>query len=272
MLTVLGVSGLGLLAGSRQVLAEDTASDEKPMRFVAVRSGEPGCEPTCPEWISAEGDIDEEAPARFKKLLREIKGRNLPLLLSVQRGDIGAAMALGRLLRRNGISVAVSRTAFKDCRPSEGNCRPNDPTGSRYAGVALVSGGRCQNECLAVLAGGVVRLAGEWPRVGPFDIADSAKGVDKRIGSYLKEMGVDPMILDLGKTSSLKGRRLGISEMQSTGLVTLIFGANLLVAPGVCKTSPAADNCRVFTTMDLPATMPQGNGGVATGPVAQPSE
>lgn len=253
-IALLGVLGFCLLTGSREASAQ--LVDEKPMRFVAVRSGEPGCEPTCPEWISAEGRIDKEAPVRFKKFLKESRARDLPLLLSAQRGDIGAAMALGRLLRRNGMSVGVSRTAFKDCRPSEGNCSPNGPAGSRYIGVALVSGGRCENECLAILAGGVVRLAGERPRVGPFDIANPAKGTNKRIGSYLKEMGVDPTILDMGKTSPLNGRRLGITEMQSAGLVTLSLGADLLVAPGVCKVSPAADNCRVFTTMDLPATPP----------------
>lgn len=262
----LGMLGLGVLFGSWEASAQ--VVDEKPMRFVAVRSGESGCEPTCPEWISAEGRIDGDAPVRFKKFLKGGKGRNLPVLLSAQRGDMSAAMALGRLLRRNGMSVAVSRTAFKDCRPSEPGCKPNDPTGSRYIGMALVSGGRCENECLAILAGGVVRLAGERPRVGPFEFAKPAKDFERRIGSYFREMGVDPMILDPGKA----GRPLDVSEMQGAGLVTLSFDANLLIAPGVCKVSPAADNCRVFTTMDLPASTLQGSHGVATERAASPSK
>lgn len=43
--------------------------DHSEMQFVVTRSSAPGCEPNCPEWISAEGDISAGTPALLKRTL-----------------------------------------------------------------------------------------------------------------------------------------------------------------------------------------------------------
>ncbi|MCG7509331.1 hypothetical protein [Mesorhizobium retamae] len=247
----------GMCAKAGEIPAEEAASLEAPMRFGLVRSGEPGCEPTCPEWISAEGRLDKEAPNRLKATLKQVKGRDLPLLLSSRGGELHAAMALGRLLRKNGTSVAVGRTTYISCRTEEANCGAPDAANARYVGAALVAGARCERECLLVLAGGVTRLAGEEAKVAPIDLMDRLQGAGKQIRSYFKAMRVDPRILDPGKPAPLDDGPLKLAEMQAAGLVTLSFDARLLVSASVCRTSPAADNCRVFTTMDLPEPHPK---------------
>ncbi len=45
------------------------------MRFAVVRSNAPGCEPNCPEWISAEGTIEADTPGLLKRTLKALKGR-----------------------------------------------------------------------------------------------------------------------------------------------------------------------------------------------------
>ena len=82
------------------------------MAFVVVRSGEPGCEPTCPEWISAEGGIAANTPAQLKKLLKTLGGRKLPIVVSSPGGDVDAALALGRMIRQYKLDVAVGKTRF----------------------------------------------------------------------------------------------------------------------------------------------------------------
>ncbi|WP_353806251.1 hypothetical protein [Mesorhizobium sp.] len=87
------------------------------MRFVVVRSSAPGCEPTCPEWISAEGSIEAGTPALFKRTLKGLGGRKLPVVVDSPGGNVEAALALGRLLRKNKLDIAVGKTRFTGCQP-----------------------------------------------------------------------------------------------------------------------------------------------------------
>ena len=58
------------------------------MRFVVVRSSAPGCEPTCPEWISAEGSIVAGTPALFKRTLKGLGSRKLPVVVDSPGGNV----------------------------------------------------------------------------------------------------------------------------------------------------------------------------------------
>ena len=82
-----------------EAVAQAKPEDDQ-MVFVVVRGGEPGCEPTCPEWISAEGGIVADTPARLTKLLKTVGGRRLPIVVSSPGGDVDAALALGRMIRQ----------------------------------------------------------------------------------------------------------------------------------------------------------------------------
>ncbi|TIS94081.1 MAG: hypothetical protein E5W87_34205, partial [Mesorhizobium sp.] len=62
------------------------------MRFVVVRSSAPGCEPICPEWISAEGSIEAGTPALFKRTLKALGGRKLPVVVDSPGGNVEAAL------------------------------------------------------------------------------------------------------------------------------------------------------------------------------------
>src|SRR5690348_1002266 len=92
---ILGMALLvaGLLtvpAGAATKSKASEADVSPPMRFVIVRSHEAGCEPNCPQWISAEGEVTPQTPALFKKFLKQVGKNRLPVLINSLGGDVEA--------------------------------------------------------------------------------------------------------------------------------------------------------------------------------------
>ena len=95
------------------------------MRFVVVRSSAPGCEPNCPEWISAQGTIEAGTPALLKRALKKLGGRKLPIVVDSPGGNVDAALALGRMIRKSKLDIAVGKTWFEGCQPEDKDCTDN---------------------------------------------------------------------------------------------------------------------------------------------------
>ncbi|RWO41511.1 MAG: hypothetical protein EOS11_17870 [Mesorhizobium sp.] len=211
------------------------------MRFVVVRSSAPGCEPTCPEWISAEGSIEAGTPALFKRTLKGLGGRKLPVVVDSPGGNVEAALALGRLLRKNKLDIAVGKTRFTGCQPDARDCKQNDGKGARYFGNAYASGAICNSACPLMFAGGIRRVVGQWAFLGVHQITttyirtklqyrttyrvvggkkkilskkivgrknagsyktyEMSKSVEKRLAAYLNEMGVGQAVLETMKNT-----------------------------------------------------------------------
>ncbi|WP_245451780.1 hypothetical protein [Mesorhizobium waimense] len=140
------------------------------MRFVVARSNAPGCEPTCPEWISAEGTIEAGTPALLKRALKKLGGRKLPVIVDSPGGNVDAALALGRLIRKNKLDIAVGKTRFEGCLPDEKDCTDNDGKGARYFGTAYADGSICNSACPLMFSGGVRRVVGQWAFLGVHQI------------------------------------------------------------------------------------------------------
>ncbi|RWP42114.1 hypothetical protein [Mesorhizobium sp.] len=255
------------------------------MRFVVVRSSAPGCEPTCPEWISAEGSIEAGTPALFKRTLKALGRRKLPVVVDSPGGNVEAALALGRLLRKNKLDIAVGKTRFTGCQPEAKDCNENDAKGARYFGNAYASGAICNSACPLMFAGGIRRVVGQWAYLGVHQITttyirtklqyrttyrvvrgkkkvlskkivgrknagsyktyEMSKSVEKRLASYLKEMGVGQGVLETMKnTPASTIQQLAPYDMLQTKLVTSLDAVDLLTAATLCNTDPVAANCR----------------------------
>ncbi|MCF6120698.1 hypothetical protein L2449_28140 [Mesorhizobium muleiense] len=211
------------------------------MRFVVVRSSAPGCEPTCPEWISAEGSIEAGTSALFKRTLKGLGGRKLPVVVDSPGGNVEAALALGRLLRKNKLDIAVGKTRFTGCQPDAKDCKENDGKGARYFGNAYAGGAICNSACPLMFAGGIKRVVGQWAFLGVHQITttyirtklqyrttyrvvrgkkkilskkivgrknagsyksyEMSKSVEKRLAAYLNEMGVGQAVLETMKNT-----------------------------------------------------------------------
>lgn len=221
---------------------------EQEMRFVVVRSNQGGCEPTCPEWISAAGTIGPKTPALLKATLKTLGGRKLPLVLRSPGGDMAAAMALGRLIRKNKLSVAVGTTMFFGCQRDQKNCSANDEKGADYIGKA-VSLGACSGACALVLASGHLRLAGDGTIVEDIPTLGGNDAETRKLVAYYGEMGVryQPLV----ERARDAGGNPGHYHLSAVLLLTSTLPVDQLVDAEICRGTPAPDNCRVFTTMDL---------------------
>ncbi|WP_201415460.1 hypothetical protein [Mesorhizobium sp. J8] len=211
------------------------------MRFVVVRSSAPGCEPNCPEWISAEGTIEAGTPALLRRLLKTLGGRQLPIVVNSPGGNVDAALQLGRMVRKNKLDIAVGITEFSGCSPGMKNCRDDDGKDRPYSGIAYDSGAMCNSACPLMFAGGTRRVVGEWAYLGVHQITttyqrekllyrttyrivngkkkiistrvvsrknagsyktyEMSKAVEKRLSAYLKEMGVEQGVLSVMKAT-----------------------------------------------------------------------
>lgn len=178
---------LALLAGLLTVLLPGAASDaatrkvkaqpkekpayELPMRVVIVRYNVPGCEPLCPQWISAEGQITAATPAVFRKTLAKAKTMHLPIVVSSNGGDVDAALAIGKMIREHKLDVAVGWTYFGDCAPHRKDCTLPKAQKGVYRGFVLSRQGLCVSACSFILASGERRLLGEGAYVGVHQIS-----------------------------------------------------------------------------------------------------
>jgi hypothetical protein len=204
-----------------------------PMRFVHVTSADPACAPTCPEWLSAEGQIEAGSAAQFAEALKRLNGRRLPILIHSPGGSVPDAGAMGELIRARGLAVAVARTLIANCSETALKCPDS-------LGKAISSGASCASACVLVLAGGIERFVGPVPLVGVHQITTTVKsvegvahltstrklyeqpGIDTAVETYLAAMGIgDPVMTLMRKTPAASIRWLSLTDLKASHLGTL---------------------------------------------------
>jgi hypothetical protein len=254
--------------GAKKPPSEKAPPVEPPMRVLIVRSAQDGCEPNCPEWIAAQGKIMPGTLAQFRKVLRQLGNRNLPVLVHSGGGLADEAMAIGRLLRAKGLDVGVAKTVFTPCAPDASACRKKEGSKS-LRGLPDTGFSVCASACAFVLAAGkrrFVRLPafvgvhrGEMIqtkvlhiyRLTPYRADDgsiriSRKLIQERVMSekhlatpektfttyakYFSEMGVEKHIMPMLTTTPNNGVHwLTDDELRSTRMATHKMSGEQLV-------------------------------------------
>lgn len=136
-----------------------------PMRVLIVRSAESGCEPFCAEWISAQGRITAGTPGEFRRALKKMGARQLPVFIHSGGGLIPAALEIGRMLRARKIDIHVSGTFLESCVPGDRACAARQKADEPLGEPASLNA-QCASACSFVLAAGTQRLAPLFSRVG----------------------------------------------------------------------------------------------------------
>jgi hypothetical protein len=155
----------GIAMAAKAPPRKPAVPSEPPMRFSIVKSVEANCEPNCREWIAAEGKIDANSVARFRSALKQLGARKLPVVIHSSGGDMDASFAIGRLLRKSGLDVAVGRTVVVPCAASDSTCHKiKAATGTR--GLPDETFAVCASACAFVLAAGSRRFVGPKAFVG----------------------------------------------------------------------------------------------------------
>jgi hypothetical protein len=263
------IPGLGAITAAAARPAKPQPAGEPSMQFDLVRSAEPGCEPQCPEWIAAQGKIDGTSVARFKRVLRQLGDRKVPVLIDSNGGRVNDAFAIGRLARARGLDVVVSRTVLTACAPADATCRRRLRAVKVRLGLPKAELSKCASSCAFILAAGTRRLVGPTAYVGVHQIRSfyiyarvvrtyrltatrkrlvSERRVTERvvetrtpqktyveIGRYFAEMGIGeglmPLIL---ATPGDRLHWLTPEELKSTGLATdWLDGEQLLTGAAV---------------------------------------
>src|SRR5262245_30515079 len=238
------------------------------MQFHIVRSGHAGCEPDCVQWIAAQGRIVAGTAKQFRKVLREIGDRKLPIFVDSGGGAVDDALAIGRLIRAKELTVAVTRTEFAPCAPADAACR-KAKTGGELRGLARARMSRCASACAFILAGGTRRLVGQGTAVGvhqatatlrtywvktrrsfgvPVEtektLVSSQKVAADRstntsIKNHLAEMGISDVLMSLIlSTPGDRIRWLAPWELQATRLATHYINGEQLVTNAPAPASP----------------------------------
>lgn len=148
--------------------AEEKKAAQPPMSFILVRSFL--CQENCPEWISAEGRITSDTPARLRKILKKIGDRKLPVVFRSEGGDVDAAYAMGRMIRKAGLETAVGGTQLKDCPVEDTRCQAAIAKDGTAVGDTYSAGAYCFSACPLAFAGGTSRVASQWAFIGVHQI------------------------------------------------------------------------------------------------------
>jgi hypothetical protein len=263
---------------------------EPSMEVHIVRSADPKCEPDCPQWIAAQGRIVPGTAAKFRKVLRQLGKRKLPVLIDSGGGAVNDALAIGRLMRSNELTVAVTRTAFEPCAPKDAACR-KAKTGGELRGRAQGFLSKCASSCAFILAGGTERLVGRGTGVGVHQISMTllryqvwtrrsfgmpvetkrtlvsrekvgsshaeAQSTYARIGKFFSEMGIRDHIMTLiMQTPNDSIRWLNPNELQWTRIATKLMTGEDLIAGVEPPSVPTSTVPRMLPPMPTTQPMP----------------
>ena len=130
--------------------------------------------------VYLDGRIDADAPGRLSEALEGVEGK-IAVWLNSPGGNLFAGMQLGRIIRTHGASTHI--IDYRTLRP-----------------------GQCYSACAMTFLGGVYRFTDDKARygvhrasllVGPAGELDLGHDLSSAIGGYIREMGVDPRLLDL---------------------------------------------------------------------------
>lgn len=145
--------------------------------------------------IVLEGVIDSGAPARVAEALRKAGSDGADVFISSPGGNLFAGMQIGRLIRKARANTHIGTLAA-------------DPSNS-FAGRPGVKHvpGPCFSACALAFLGGVYRFSTKGSQFGVHRFSsssgptsgdlDTAQIVAAAVGTYIREMDVDPGLFDL---------------------------------------------------------------------------
>jgi hypothetical protein len=201
-----------------------------------VAHGEPGaCGQGCSEWIVAEGTVQFDIHKRLIAILDRQAGRKLPVVIhSWGESNLNVATSLGRILRDRGIDTTAGSTEVEACNgKTETDCFALKRPGGPLEAKLNLSDARCDVGCVLMLVGGVHRslptgtrmiLTGMSirNRLAPNVSDEQREGLTLRFGElfrvYLREMGVEPELLDIVDRNSESRRQTELPPSEWTRL------------------------------------------------------
>jgi hypothetical protein len=194
-----------------------------PMVFYVVKGASDACGRGCDRWIAAEGQVDSDAAPRFRKFLRQLRDRNLPMYFSSPGGNLDQALAIGAMLRERPVVARVARTVVQECgfeAQDSDACIKLKLSGRELHGDLWTRGAMCNSACPYLILGAptreiapdtvlavhspkvVVRFSGGVPSQ-QMRAAATQRGMERAdlmLSRYVLKMGAEGALLDLART------------------------------------------------------------------------
>jgi hypothetical protein len=165
--------GDGAAAKKRKTAKPARTANE--MTFTIMRASDAACEPECPQWIAASGDITPRTPARLRAVLKAAGKAKLPIVITSPGGSVEAALTMGDMIRQRQLTVAVGASLSRGCLADDGACKAKPGPSTVYGGVISGQSAYCNSACTLVLAAGSQRLASERDTVGVHQIVSTPR-------------------------------------------------------------------------------------------------
>jgi len=212
-----------------------------PMEFFVANGGPNACGRGCASWIAAEGLIDNGAAARLRHLLDALGSRKLPVFFYSTGGDTVESLAIGRMLRRRGLSAGVAVTVPDGCMQSHEveECSRQMRQPQPPEAALLTDGAACNSACTYAILGAVKReiapttlfgvhagysyLSLASPEIAQRQRARTIERGRQRIArevqDYLAEMGIDRDLFRIASETKFESLRyLTRAELFNLGI------------------------------------------------------
>src|SRR5260221_5437363 len=153
------ICGPALAASSASRPAQREAAPPQ-MVFYVAKGAHDACGRGCDSWIAIEGQVDSGAALRFRKILRQIKDRNLPMYFSSPGGNLDQALAMGAMLRERPVVARVARTVVRECgfeSQDSAPCLKLKQSGRELHGDLWTRGAICNSACPYLILGANTR-------------------------------------------------------------------------------------------------------------------
>jgi len=227
MLTSLVLAGLAEAQTPPRASVGGVASPPDAMIFYAAHGAAGACGPGCSEWLAAEGTVQWDSYKRLLAILDRQSGRKPPIIIHVWgQSNFNVAVSMGRILRDHGFDATVGTTEVEACNAKpDAECFAAKRRGESLEAKIDSKNANCDTACMLMLAGGIHRalpagtrmiLSGMVirNRLAPAVSDERREGLTTLFGQqfrlYLREMGVDPELLDMVDKSSQSGRAIEI--------------------------------------------------------------
>ncbi len=202
-----GAVALGCLFVSFAIpVAEGDPSRSAPMQFVLRQDGPGACAPKCKVWVSATGMIRAETAREFEAFAAKTNIRGAVIALNSEGGSVHGAIALGRVIRKFGMTTTVGRTI--------------DGAGGAEAAsrnASLSPRADCESMCAFVLLAGQRRVVPSEARVRVHQIWLGDRRDDAAAATYSAE---DLVLVqrDIGKLAQYTIEMGGTVELLEVSL------------------------------------------------------
>lgn len=265
---------------SKSALAENQPHD---MTFRIMRASKLECEPNCPEWIFAKGQIVPGSAKRLKEIVALAGKSLLTLVVQSGGGDMKEAMTMGRFIRAHKMNVAVGFAYEFTCNEEDLFCSKTLKSHNISKGFVSTQPSYCASACTLILASGVQRIVAVNSVVGTHQIVNKTvaqkitydesfiivHGRKKLIGKteakretivgkptlkiaaadvelvrYVQAMGIDKSFLEFfEKAPPSDVYRMTWRDRLATHIVTHAVAPEAYARPELCRGKTPADNC-----------------------------